>query len=427
MYEAFYGLTERPFRLVPAPDCLYLSGKHQRALTYLQYGVMEDVGFVLLTGEIGTGKTTLIRHLLSELDADVQAGVVCHTHLSSLDLLRRALQSFDLPAPEGGKAQLLHSFHQFLIENHDVGKRTLLVIDEAQNLSMGTLEEVRMLSNFQNHDRSLLQVMLVGQPELRTRLKDPRFSSLTQRVAVSYHLGALTRDEARDYMAFRLERAGGTLDLFEPKAVDLICHLSGGIPRTINLLCDAALVYGFGYELKTIGVPVIREVVMDKGGLGLKNLVAEPKTVQDPETGEAAPAPDPAAEDGYLKRLETLETNLSKLNLQTEWQVEELERQVEASKADLVENLKKLIDEERQKYNKLLIKYTLLKYSHKKLEDQLNGNGKGAGRAAVDFGALFSTPLAWLKKQRNHDPAGSEELTMPDTSEPPQLESERRV
>jgi general secretion pathway protein A len=384
MYEEFYGLKERPFRMVPSPNCLYLSNNHQRALTYLQYGVMEDVGFILLTGEIGTGKTTLIRHILNELESDIQAGVIFNTNISSTELLRLILQSFSLPLPEGGKAQTLDELHKFLIQNHAEGKQTVLVIDEAQNLSLEALEEVRMLSNFQNQDQSLLQIMLVGQPELRAKLKDPRFSSLTQRIAVSYHLSALTTEEARDYIAFRLKNAGGKSKLFELEAIDMICQVSGGVPRTINLLCDAALVYGFGYELKSIPAPVIEQVIKDKGGMGLELQEDQRGTAPVVELEQAGEVTEPENRNGLLRRLEALEVNFHKLNMQTEWQVEELERRSEGFKADLVANLKKLLDEERQKYNKLLMKYTLLRYSHKKLREQIDGNGKDVSETAED-------------------------------------------
>ncbi|UCF94526.1 MAG: AAA family ATPase, partial [Desulfobacterales bacterium] len=245
MYQKFYGLRDKPFQIVPNPTYLYKSLHHENALTYLEYGLSENVGFILLTGEIGSGKTTLIQYILNKLGGDTVAAVIFNTNVSADQLLGLILTEFELAFKEGDKAGTLDTLNQFLIQKYAEKKQVLLIIDEAQNLSAEALEEVRMLSNLQSEDQALLQIMLVGQPELIAKLRKPSLMQFTQRIAVSYHLASLTREETGNYIAFRLEKAGGRADLFSPEAVDLIHRLAGGIPRSINLLCQAALVYGF--------------------------------------------------------------------------------------------------------------------------------------------------------------------------------------
>ena len=245
MYEQFYGFKEKPFQITPNPAFLYRSSKHDTALTYLEYGLTENVGFILLTGEIGSGKTTLVQYILGRLESDIEAAVIFNTNVSAEELLALILEEFEIPRPAGGKADVLTALNGFLVERYARRKRVLLIIDEGQNLSDQALEEVRMLSNLQSDDQSLLQIMLVGQPELIAKLKKPSMRQFSQRIAASYHLTGLDREETEKYIAHRLQKAGGQPDLFTPAAVDIIYKLSGGIPRAINLVCQAALVYGF--------------------------------------------------------------------------------------------------------------------------------------------------------------------------------------
>lgn len=354
MYENFYGFKEKPFHIVPNPKYLYLSPKHQNALTYLEYGLAEGVGFILLTGEIGTGKTTLIRHILNQIESKIEVAVVFNTNFSSDQFLSVILNEFELTGEYENKAKKLDIFYQFLIKKYAEGKRVLLIIDEAQNLSNEVLEEVRMLSNLQTDEQMLLQIMLVGQPELKLKLKSPNLIQFTQRIAVNYHLAALSREEVAQYISFRIEKVGGKLDLFTQEAIDVIYKASGGIPRTINLLCDSALVYGFADELKIIDASIIDQVIQDKGGMGIAV-----------ETGDEKPSSSHGSEkysdNDISQRLQILESMVQKINMQVEWQLEQLDRRAENYKDKLVENLRKLLDLERKRSDRLLIEYSKLK------------------------------------------------------------------
>ena len=269
MYHEFYGLKEKPFNVTPDPRFLYRSEKHNRALAYLESGIEEEAGFILLTGEIGTGKTTLIRHILNNIAASRNIAMIFNTNVSAVQLLELILQEFELKPIPGDKAKNLDTLYTSLIRSYARGRKPLLIIDEAQNLNTDALEEVRMLSNLQTDDKVLLQIMLVGQPELKDKLHDPALAQLNQRITVNYHLAELSEKETREYIAMRLEKAGGEQTLFSPEAVDTIFKVSQGVPRIINMLCDTALFYGSADELKVIDVEVVNQVINDRGGMGL--------------------------------------------------------------------------------------------------------------------------------------------------------------
>lgn len=269
MYESFYGLKEKPFSIIPNPKYLYRSGQHSHALTYLEYGLQEGLGFILLTGEIGTGKTTLVRHLLNTIGTKRDIAVVFNTHVSSGELLGLILQEFELTPKLGDKVANLDTLYHFLIQAYRQNRNPILIIDEAQNASLEVLEEIRMLSNLQTDDKCLLQILLVGQPELKTRLADPSLAQLNQRIAVNYHLTALSEQETSEYIVSRLGRAGGRAEIFAEDALPKIFEMSKGVPRIINMICDTALVYGFADELHQIGAATIELVVKDRGGPGL--------------------------------------------------------------------------------------------------------------------------------------------------------------
>lgn len=261
MYEAFFGLREKPFSLLPDPSFLFLSQKHQEALTLLEYGLMNQAGFIVLTGEIGSGKTTLMRYLLHQLDKDVIVGLISHTHQSLGGLMEWICQAFDIGVARGSKLDQHHAFVDFLIDQYAKGKRVLLIVDEAQNLGVEKLEELRLLSNI-NADKDLvLQVMLLGQPQLRKLLNHPDLEQFVQRIAASYHLGRLTALETEHYIQHRIFVAGGKHEIFTKDACHAVHHYSTGIPRLINLICDTAMVYAYGGSERRITGTAIDEFI----------------------------------------------------------------------------------------------------------------------------------------------------------------------
>ncbi len=243
MYEAFFGLTGKPFQLNPDPAFFYGSRGHKRAFAYLQYGVHQGEGFIIITGDVGAGKTTLVRSLIEQIDPNqFVAAQLVTTQLDAEDLLRAVAMAFGLPTKALDKAQLLAELEAFLVSLVAQGKRALLIVDEAQNLSARAIEELRMLSNFQLGNQGLLQSFLVGQPELRQLMQGPQLQQLRQRVTASYHLGPMDRAETQAYVEHRLRHVGWSNDpRFEPGAFDAIYTFSGGIPRRINTLCNRLL------------------------------------------------------------------------------------------------------------------------------------------------------------------------------------------
>ena len=246
MYETYYGLTGKPFQLNPDPAFFFGSRGHKRAFAYLQYGVYQSEGFIVITGEVGAGKTTLVRSLFEQLDRSrLVAGQLVSTQLDADDMLRSIAVAFGLPVRSVDKATLLASLEAFLCQLAIDRKRALLVVDEAQNLTPRAVEELRMLSNFQLGDQALLQSFLIGQPELRAMMQQPQMQQLRQRVTASYHLGPLDKNETRAYIEHRLTHVGWKGDpAFDPATFELIHVVSGGIPRRINTLCNRLMLSG---------------------------------------------------------------------------------------------------------------------------------------------------------------------------------------
>jgi len=247
MFESFYGFSAPPFQLSPDPSFYYESREHATALAYLKFGVYQGEGFIVVTGEIGAGKTTLVRTLLGSLDSqEIVAAQVVNTQLDSVDLLRSVCAAYGVRAEADSKAQLISTLEAFFTAVAASGRRALLVIDEAQNLGLKEIEELRMLSNFQLGKHALLQSFLVGQPELRDMLRSPAMEQLRQRIIASCHLGPMSEEETRFYIEHRLKQVGWTdQPQFEDGSFKLIHGATGGIPRRINLLCNRLLLGAF--------------------------------------------------------------------------------------------------------------------------------------------------------------------------------------
>jgi putative secretion ATPase (PEP-CTERM system associated) len=318
MYERHFGLSAKPFQLSPDPDFFFGSRGHKRAMAYLEYGLHQGEGFIVITGEVGAGKTTLLRGLLRRLpgEAIVPAQIVS-TQVQASDLLRLVAAAYGVGAEGAEKADLLVHLQRHFEALHAEGRRALLIVDEAQNLSAEAVEELRMLSNFQAGTHPLVQSFLVGQPEFRAILQRPEMQQLKQRVIASYHLGPLDRDETRDYIEHRLRHVGWSAHPhFEPAAFDAIHTATGGVPRRINLLCDRLLLAAYLGEQQEVGAEDVRgtaEELDTELGLGR----ADP----EPPMAEVHPLPvrpglrgAPAAGDRALAdRLARLEDRVAVL------------------------------------------------------------------------------------------------------------------
>jgi type II secretory pathway predicted ATPase ExeA len=266
LYQTHFGLSQAPFNITPDPSFLYLSASHREGLAQLSYGIRARKGFVVLTGEVGTGKTTLIHALLNDLNGSAQTALIFSTIVSSADLLRSVCEEFGLVEPKRPLGEIhdyLVSLNEFLLESYRKGENCALIIDESQNLSAEVLESIRLLSNFETSKDKLLQILLVGQPELAVRLNSPELRQLKQRVMLRHHLRALSLQECCEYVSNRLKVAGGDRPLFTPNALESIHSYSAGIPRIVNVLCDNALLTGYALGRKEIDTGIIREVAED--------------------------------------------------------------------------------------------------------------------------------------------------------------------
>lgn len=264
MYETFFGLTTRPFAVVPDPRFLYWAGPHRLAFAMLEYGIVTHAGFTVVTGEIGAGKTTLIQHLLSRLPQDIDVGLLSNLHGGRGELLEWVLMAFDQEFEGLSYVGLHRRFQAFLNQQFELGHRTVLVVDEAQNLGADALEQLRMISNVNSYDRELLQIVLSGQPQLKTLLSSPEMAQFAQRVSSDFHLTLLQPDEVPGYIDHRLTVAGATRGLFTESACDLIAFATRGTPRLINILCDTALLYAFAAGADVVNSNAVQKVLEDK-------------------------------------------------------------------------------------------------------------------------------------------------------------------
>lgn len=364
MYTSFYGLDSKPFSITPDPESLYLSPDHQEALAHLEYALMSKIGLMMLTGDVGTGKTTILRYTVENFCDDKRIAAIYQTNVSPKELFRLILSGFGIEARGDHKDQQLDALKRFLNILQQDEQQALIIVDESQGLSDETLEEIRLLTNIQMDHTDTLQILLVGQPEFLERLQSQQWLSLGQRIGINYHLKPLDFAQTCWYIAHRLTRVGGRLKLFSKDALKQIFKSSGGIPRLINLICDAALIYGYGDELKIIKGPLIEKVVEERDGMGLGNGLDALKKTQ--------PSPSGTENNGRFKdRLELIEEALVQIQNQMECQREDLSILSSNSKSDLQTLVKKILAKERRK--------------RRYLEDEIKHLTKSLKKAGISY------------------------------------------
>jgi general secretion pathway protein A len=286
-----------------------MSSGHENIFTHLEYAISENKGFVVVTGEVGSGKTTLINYLISKSLTGVEVGLINNTYIAPNQVIKSICREFEMPVDGMDKDEMLDQFHEFIIDKYSKSKRVILIFDEAQNLSVQTLEEIRMLSNLEAEKHHLIQIILSGQPELKVRLRDIRLKQFVQRITVYCHLDGLTPKEVEQYIRYRI-MVGGSKNpkLFEKDAIEMIASYSKGLPRIINLVCDAALVYGYADNKKTISKSIIEDVIRERkrGGIFSEETSSEKGVINAPVTGEID-------SEGYAQRFEAIESRLQNL------------------------------------------------------------------------------------------------------------------
>ena len=269
MYESYYGLKEKPFSIQPDPEYLFFSKRHNLAYTMLEYSIQNHAGYTVICGDIGCGKTTLVHHLINNYKDELTVGLLYNTPPHVEDIMQWVMMSFELPYEGLTDIAMHQQFQDFLIKNFTSGKKAVLIIDEAQNLTVNALEALRMLSNISIYKHQLLQVMLVGQPQLKLMLMEPELEQFNQRVSVEFYLTPLKEEEIKSYIQHRVKVAGREAELFTEEAYKRIAELCKGTPRKINVLCDMVLVYGFSSEARVIDVDLVNEVINDKERYGV--------------------------------------------------------------------------------------------------------------------------------------------------------------
>ncbi len=272
MYDKFYGFTNRPFNMTPDSSFFFASAKHEEALNRLLVAISEKSGFAVVTGEIGSGKTTVCRTLLNRLDLSTKVALVLNTHLGKKEFLTTVLEDLGVEYKSRSKTHLIKALNNYLLEQAAKDTNVVLIIDEAQNLTSSVLEEVRMLSNLETESEKLIQILLIGQPELRRKLNSPKLEQFSQRIVFYYHLEPLDRFETASYIKHRLKKAGNeNVDIFTEEAIDNIYGYSNGVPRLINLACHNALISGLVYDAKRINSIIAAESINELMHNGLHN------------------------------------------------------------------------------------------------------------------------------------------------------------
>lgn len=339
MYCSFYKFKEKPFNLLPDPDYLYLSSKHQSALNHLDYGLTDQSGFIIIIGDMGTGKTTLLKHLVKNLDESVKVAIVFNTNVSPLELMQMILREYDLGGKQSNKRRCYDALYEFFLDQYALRNRCVLIIDEAQNLSPTSMEEIRMLSNLNVGRDNLVQIILAGQYPLKLKLERKSLRQLAQRITMDFVLEPLGPDETREYILHRMRVAGRDNgdSLFAKETFEKIYQFSGGIPRLINILCDGALIYGYADKLSAIHPNVIDEVLSEKQ---IKNQFYGNSDTREGDVKERVPSTMSRNIRDVSRRLELLEKQF------TEFQDQHYEQ--------TITKLEKLLELEREKYKQLM-------------------------------------------------------------------------
>jgi general secretion pathway protein A len=368
MYKHFYGFTQDPFLVAPDPNFFYVSPKHEEALARIVYGIRDKRAVMMLSGEVGAGKTTLMAYILKRLPKSIQAAMITNSNLGAEPLLRMILAEFNVPATAGfqDKSTLIKDLQTHLLGLIAQNRRGLLVIDEAQNLPLDALEEIRMLNNLQVQSSCLLQIILVGQPELRARMRDPRYVQIAQRIAFNYHIEGLSKDETRAYIIHRLMRSGGRPNLFTDAAAEVVFQLSRGIPRMINLVCDSALIYGFSESLPTIEREIVAKAAKQLDLMGLVNASSIVDALPNTPSGGNGKGKAPIADAGGTEK--NLAAFIGNLKQETQKLCEQ-SGPVTTSAGKLAILLEEALSEHRSGYDTLCAESTKLNLL-KKLLDQ---------------------------------------------------------
>ncbi|HXB56613.1 MAG TPA: AAA family ATPase [Vicinamibacteria bacterium] len=364
MYEAYYGFVEKPFNLTPDPKYLYLSRRHAEAFAHLEFGRRERGGFILITGEVGTGKTTLARYFLGRLPENTATAVVLYPALTAAELLRSILEDLHVPAPGTSLKELVDTLHRFLLDSRPRGREVVLLIDEAQDLSAEVLEQIRLISNLETDTEKLIQIVLMGQSELQELLARRELRQLAQRVTARYHLSPLSRPETEEYVRHRLSVAGGTGKVtFTPAALRAVHRRAAGIPRLINLICDRSLLAGFVSGTRVIEAGMVRRAADEVKGdgpapwlpsrayallaggvavaLALVVTLAAPRTLRapEPEAPPTAPAAVSRLEPALLAIPHDASREAALSQVQAQWGNEPLERTSLRTHLDQVRHL----------------------------------------------------------------------------------------
>ncbi|HEX3179321.1 MAG TPA: AAA family ATPase [Methylomirabilota bacterium] len=268
MYLKFFGLSEKPFELTPDPKFLFLTPGHREALAQLTYGVQEQKGFILMTGEVGTGKTTLLRTLVQRMEGQIESALIINSTLPFDEILEYVLADLGIPDPKETRAQRLMALNAFLIEQRRAKRKTILIIDEAQNLSIETLEQIRLLSNFETNSEKLIQIILSGQPELQAKLQLTALRQLKQRIGLRCTLAPMTPEQVEQYIVSHIRVAGGRRQMFTPAAVRQITQYSRGIPRVVNMICDHCLLLAYADQARDVDGGIAKRAIayIEAGG-----------------------------------------------------------------------------------------------------------------------------------------------------------------